>query len=273
METPMSIFRIAAALLISASAALTALICPVGAQTVDEIKAKGRIDIGIVIDIPPVGFMNAENKAAGYDADVAALLAKELGVQLNLLPVTGPNRIPYLTSRRVDVLVAALGITPERAERVLFTEPYANMQLLVFGEKKVAVAKPADLSGKRIGFARGGAQDLAISPIAPPDTVIQRFNDDASAVQALISGQVELIGSMNTIAPEVERQAPGRFETKFVVTHNPLGIAVRQGSTELLAYLNSFVQRIKVDGRLNAIHQKWLGSPLPDLSNIAPVKR
>ncbi len=266
----MNIAKHLATLATAATMVFAAYVTTANGQTVEEIKSRGKIDVGIVIDLPPVGFIDSANKPAGFDPEVAALLAEDLGVELNIVPVTGPNRIPYLLSKRIDVLVAALGITPARAESVLFTEPYANMQLLVYGEKGVAVSKPEDLAGKTIGFGRGGAYDQAITPIAPPETIIQRFDDDASTVQALLSGQVELIGSMNTLAPEIERQAPGRFESKFVVKDNPFGIAVRLGSTDFQAYLNSFVQKIKADGRLNEIHQKWFLTPLPELPNISP---
>ena len=103
--------------------AASALASPLAAQTPEEIKAKGSITVGMLVDFPPFGVMNAENKPDGYDADVAKLLAKDLGVELVILPVTGPNRIPYLLSGQVDALVASLGITPERAERVAFSDP------------------------------------------------------------------------------------------------------------------------------------------------------
>ena len=78
------------------------------AQTVADIKKKGELTIGMLVDFPPYGTMNASNQPDGYDADVARLLAKDLGVKLNLVPVTGPNRIPFLLTNKVDLLVASL---------------------------------------------------------------------------------------------------------------------------------------------------------------------
>ena len=76
------------------------------AQTIAEIKKKGEVTIGMLVDFPPYGTMNSSNQPDGYDADVARLLAKDLGVKLNLVPVTGPNRIPFLLTNKVDLLVA-----------------------------------------------------------------------------------------------------------------------------------------------------------------------
>src|SRR5437868_12036235 len=76
------------------------------AQTVESIKSAGTVKIGMLVDFPPFGIMNTSNEPDGYDADVAKLLAKEFGVKVQIVPVTGPNRIPYLQSNQVDLLVA-----------------------------------------------------------------------------------------------------------------------------------------------------------------------
>ena len=73
-----------------------------------DIKKKGEITIGMLVDFPPYGTTNAQNQPDGYDADVAKLLAKDWGVKVNIVPVTGPNRIPFLLTNKVDLLVASL---------------------------------------------------------------------------------------------------------------------------------------------------------------------
>lgn len=237
---------------------------PLAAQTPDEIKAKGTVTIGMLVDFPPFGIMNTDNQPDGYDADVAKLLAEDLGVELTILPVTGPNRIPYLLSGQVDVLVASLGITPERAERVDFSDPYAGIAIAVYGDTGVDLSSPEKLSGHTIGVTRASTQDTAVTEVAPADATIQRFDDDSSAVQALLAGQVEAIGVSNIISNQIEAMAPGRFEVKFDLAQQVQGIAVRPGSDALLAEINAFVEKAKADGKLNEIHEKWLGSPLPD---------
>lgn len=237
---------------------------PLAAQTPEEIKAKGTITVGMLVDFPPFGIMNTDNQPDGYDADVAKLLAEDLGVDLEILPVTGPNRIPYLLSGQVDVLVASLGITPERAERVDFSDPYAGIAIAVYGETDVDLSNPESLSGHTLGVTRASTQDTAVTAVAPADATIQRFDDDASAVQALLASQVEAIGVSNIISNQIEAMAPGRFEVKFPLSEQVQGIAVRPGQDALLAEINAFIEEAKADGKLNEIHEKWLGSPLPD---------
>lgn len=237
---------------------------PAAAQTVENIKSAGSVKIGMLVDFPPFGIMNENNQPDGYDADVAKLLAKEWGVEAQIVPVTGPNRIPYLQSNQVDLLVASLGITEERAKSVDFSEPYAGISIGVFGAADAEVTKAEDLSGKTIGVARASTQDTAVTKIAPQDATIQRFDDDASAVQALLSGQVELIGVSNVVAAQIEQAAPGRFNQKLELSQQVQGIAVRKDSSELLEAVNAFIEKVKADGQLSAIHEKWLGTPLPN---------
>jgi len=249
--------------------AATALALPLSAQTPDEIKAKGTLTVGMLVDFPPFGIIDTSGKPDGYDADVAKLLAEDLGVGLTIVPVTGPNRIPYLLSGQVDVLVASLGITPERAERVAFSDPYAGIAIAVYGDSGVDLADPAKLTGHTVGVTRASTQDSALSAVAPEGVTIQRFDDDASAVQALLAGQVEAIGASNIIIAQIDKVAPGRFDVKFDLAQQKQGIAVRPGADALLAEINGFIQSAKEDGKLNAIHEKWLGSPLPDFIAVS----
>ena len=242
------------------------------ATSLQQIEKKGTINVGMLVDFPPYGIMNEQNKPDGYDADVAKLLAKYLNVKLNLVPVTGPNRIPYLLSGQVDVLVASLGITPERAKKVDYSNPYAAITISVYGPKDMNVSKPADLSGKTIAVARASTQDTAITKIAPKDAKIQRFDSDATAVQALLSGQTQMIGCSNTVITQINKAAPGKFAQKIQLSKQVQGIAVKPGSDKLLAKVNAFVKHAEENGDLNKIHKKWLGEPLPDFVKTTTAK-
>lgn len=260
----MSILRKIAGLALGAALGLGAAVSGASAQSVEEIQSRGTVNIGLLVDFPPFGIINEQGQPDGYDADVAKLLAEDLGVQVNLVPVTGPNRIPYLLSGQVDLLVASLGITAERAEQVDFSDPYAGIEIFVFGDVSTAIAEPADLAGHNIAVARASTQDTAITEIAPAGANIQRFDDDASAVQALLSGQVPLMGASNVVIAQIESVASGRFDTKFSLRRQSQGIATRPGQTDLLEHVNAFLAKVKESGQLNELHETWVGGPLPD---------
>ena len=100
----------------------------VRAQTVDEIVSRGTINIGVLIDLPPYGLLNDKQEPDGYDIEVARLLGKYMGVKVNLVQVTASNRLPFLVTNKVDLIVATFGITPERAKQVMFSIPYSAIE-------------------------------------------------------------------------------------------------------------------------------------------------
>ena len=252
--------------LLTACATLAVGLAPAAsAETIDQIKQKGELTVGMLVDFPPYGIMNAQNEPDGYDADVAKLLAKDLGVKVKILPVTGPNRIPYLLTDKVDVLVASLAITEERAKQVKFSHPYSAAQIVMFGGKDQKIAGPEDLSGKRIGVARASTQDIAVTKIAPKDANIRRFDDDASAMQALLSGQVDAIGCSTTVAAGIAERAPDRFDNKFVLVQQEMAVAIRPNEPETVKAFNELIDNNIKNGEFSKLYQKWLGSPLPEL--------
>ena len=248
------------------AATLSAWVPATSAQTLAEIKKKGELTVGMLVDFPPYGTTNSSNQPDGYDADVARLLAKDLGVKLNLLPVTGPNRIPFLLTNKVDLLVASLAITPERAKQVQFSQPYAAASIVLYGDKKTNMKAAPDLKGKRVGVARASTQDVALTAIAPEGTEIRRFDDDASAMQALLSGQVDAIGCSTTVAAQIDKRAPANtYENKFLLRQQVMGIVMRPGQAELLKTVDAFVARNTANGELNKLYRKWLETDLPKM--------
>ena len=235
------------------------------AQTTDEIKKKGTLTVGLLVDFPPYGTVDASNHPDGYDADVAKLLAKDLGVKLNLVPVTGPNRIPFLLTNKVDLLVASLAVTPERAKQVQFSRPYSAATIVLYGAKKTSIKAPADLKGLRVAVARASTQDTALTAIAPEGTEIRRFDDDASAMQALLSGQVDAIGCSTTVAAQIAKRAGDAYENKLVLKQQFMAVAMRQGQADLLKTMDAFVVKNTANGELNKLYHKWLQVDLPTL--------
>jgi polar amino acid transport system substrate-binding protein len=254
----------------SLAAAALLLFAGIGAaraQTLADIKARGKLVVGVMVDVPPYAILNDSNQPDGYDADIAKLLAKRMGVPLDMVVVTGPNRIPYLVTGKVDMLVAVLGIIPERTKLVLFSEPYSGFSQFIWAPKATKIEGPADLKGLTIGVPRANTADIALSKIVPPGTNILRFDDDASVRQALAAGQVDVVTASTTAIPALERlTGKGKYEKKFDLNTQVEGVAVRPGATELLAWVNDAIRAWKADGTIAKINDKWVGAPLPDLS-------
>jgi len=236
----------------------------ISAKTLEEIRAAGVVRVGVLIDFPPYGIVDENNDPDGYDADVAKLFAERLGVKLELVPVTGPNRIPNLLTSRVDLIIGSLTITPERAKQVQFSHPYSVGSTVAYGRKDVALSSIDDFSTVSVAVPRASAQDIHLTKQAPKGTLIQRFDDDASATQALISGQVPVLAADITVVSQIRKiLSPDEFEIKFPLFTNLFAMALRKGEEDILAWCNDFIAKALEDGSLDEISQKWLGDKLP----------
>ncbi len=252
------------------AAAAFGLSSTASAQTVASIKQKGTIVIGVQADQIPWGFIDTNGQNAGYDVDVANLIAQDMGVKVQFERVTVPNRIAQLTTGKVDVLAAVMGMYPDRAKVVQFTKPYSVVDIILIGKKGVEIKDMNDLKQYRVGVARAAAQDIAITKAAPAGTSIQRFDDDSAAVQAIVAGQVDVIGGNNTYVQNLEKIAPGKYERKFLINRQYNGLSIRLGEKDLTDWLNAFIDRNLANGKLNDISKKWVGIDLPEFPKEIP---
>lgn len=244
--------------------ALVASAMTATADVLSDIKARDEIRIAVPQDFPPFGSVGADLKPQGIDVDMANYIADYMGVELTLVPVTSANRIPYLQTKKVDLVISSLGKNPEREKAIDFSTPYAPFFLGVFGEKSVAVADLAALSGKTVGVTRGSVEDLELEKNAPSTVTIQRFEDNNTTLTAYLSGQVSLIATGNLVATEIAKRKPARApEAKFMLKDSPCYIGMAKGEAALQAEVNAIIAKALADGELNDISMKWLKAPLP----------
>lgn len=266
-----SITRRALGALAAAAVSMAVLAGPANAATPEEIKARGKLIVGVLVDLPPFGSTDASQQVVGYDPDVAAALAKSLGVELELVPVTGPNRIPYLLTNKVDVIIATFGITAERAKQILYSNPYSALTIYVLAPKSMAIKGPEDLKGVPIGVARASTQDTSITALAP-EADIKRFDDDATAFQSLISGQVQVLGANNVVLAHLTKDyASMEIEPKITLREQANGMAFRKSDTALQEHTNKFIAEIEANGELSKINEKWFGVPLTKLPPMPKI--
>lgn len=244
---------------------------PAKAQTIAELKAKGTLVVGVQAENPPWGFVDSSSQPAGFDVDIARLMAADMGVKLELVTVTIANRIAQLTTGKVDVLAAVMGMYPDRAKAVQFSKPYSIVDILVVGKKEMNIKDYPDLVGTRLGTSRASAMDIALTKALPPGTPIQRFDTDTANVQALLSGQVDVIGAPNSYMANIRKIAgPDKFDIKFRINRQYNGITVRLGQKEFVDWINEFIDRNTANGKLNDFYKTWFDQPLPEMPKEVP---
>lgn len=236
------------------------------AGALDNILRSKKITIAVPPDFPPYGFMGQDFKLQGLDVDMANYIAGKLGVTLDLIPVTSANRIPYLQTRKADVVVATLGKNPDREAQIDFASAYSPFYQAVFGAKTVSLKSFADLKGKTIAVTRGSVEDQELNKVAPPETDIRRYEDNTKTVSAFVSGQTQLIATGASVAGNLMAKNPQlRTEYKLLLKESPNYIGVTKGEDTLRLAINGIIAEARRNGDLDRMSMKWLGRPTGDL--------
>ncbi|EKO3916435.1 transporter substrate-binding domain-containing protein [Vibrio fluvialis] len=258
----MKLFAAMSSVLMSASLLFGATTAQ--ADQLESVQQKGVLKVAVPQDFPPFGSVGTDLKPHGYDIDMAAYLAQKLDVKLELVPVTSANRIPYLQTGKVDLVISSMGKNAEREKVIDFSAAYAPFYLGVFGSSDKTVTSAQDLSGKTIGVTRGSVEDLELSKIAPSDATIKRFEDNNATLSSFLSGQVSLIATGNLVVTEIATRYPAKApQTKFLLKNSPCYVGVMKGEEALLKEVNRLITEAKQDGVLEGFSQKWLKAPFP----------
>lgn len=229
------------------------------ADELDDIMKAKVIRVAVPQDFPPFGSAGTDLKPQGYDIDMANLVGKELGVRVDIIAVTSANRIPYLQTKKADIVISSLGKTPEREKVIDFTAPYAPFFSGVFGAKEVAVTQVADLAGKTVGATRDAIEEQELTKMAPSGATIKRFEDNNTMIAAFISGQVDLIATGNVVAASISEKNPARPPfLKLLIKNSPCFIGLNKNEPKLLARLNEIIAKAKTSGELDKLRGKWL---------------
>ncbi len=234
------------------------------ADELADIRHAGVLKVAVPQDFPPFGSVGTDMQPQGYDIDMARLIARQMHIKVDLVPVTSENRIPFLQTHKVNLVISSLGKNAERAKVLDFSDAYAPFYNGVFGPADAKVKDAADLAGKTIGVTRGAIEDLALSKIAPPTADIKRYEDNNATITAFLSGQVQLIATGNVVAAAIVARHPAKEpQPKFLISNSPCYVGMNKNEPALMKEINAIIAKARKDGALNKISEHWLGMPLP----------
>ena len=254
---------------------------PARADTLAEVKKRGTLIVGMEVAYVPYEFFK-DGKIVGYDPDILAEMAPALGVKAQLIDTAWNGIIPALYASKFDVIVSAMTITKERAEKVLFSMPYADASNVILLRADDSVIKSADdLSGKIIGVQLGSAAAVISKTFEgtlkarglPGFKEVKQYEHYPEAYQDLLNKRVDAVVNAKSTLMVVMNDAPGKFKMLGGVSGVTayFGMAFRKEDTALHAFCNGQLADMKKDGRLAKLQQKWFGGTMETPNEVPAV--
>ncbi len=220
---------------------------------VDTIKKRGRLHVGFATFVP-WAMRDKQGNWVGFEIDVSAKLAKDLGVEVDLIPTAWDGIIPSLIAGKFDVIIGGMTVTPARREQIDFTESYAQSNLSVAASKQIAskLKWPEDYNSASITFAcRRGSTPCKYIEEKWPKATLRQFDDQAVAYLEVINGNAHAVIGNEPLPTFKVLQNPERL---FKPTNEPLGEMEFEG----MGFKKGNPAAIKVFNEWIAKNQDWL---------------
>ena len=247
MRKFVKVLALALALLFAAAALADSRV-----RTLQDIKDSGTLVIGVFSDKKPFGYVDENGDYQGYDVYFARRLAQDLGVELKLVSVDAPNRVEYLTSAKVDIILSNFTVTPARAEVVDFALPYMKVALGVVSPDSALITTAEQLAGKTLIVSKGTTAETYFAE-NHPEVRLLKFDTYTEAFNALLDGRGDALSTDNTEVLAWALENPG-----FTVGIESLGSldtiapAVQKGNDTVRAYIDEEIKALAAENFFHA---------------------
>ena len=247
-----------------------------GFRSLDDIKNSGKIVIGVFSDKSPFGFVDENGECQGYDVELARQIGTDLGVDVEFVSTEAANRVEYLETNKVDLILANFTVTDERAEKVDFAEPYMNVALGVVSHKDNVVTDLSQVGDRTVIVISGTTAETYLTK-HNPDLKLEKYDTYAAAKTAFENNKDAVWANDNT---EVIAFAKASGSDEYVVGIDELGDkdtiapAVAKGNSELLDWVNNELNDLGAKKFFHSDYEKTLkdtyGSDYEDTLVVEP---
>jgi polar amino acid transport system substrate-binding protein len=263
-------------------AAITLASAALAADTLEEVKKKGVLTVGVRDSSPPFSFLDKEKgQITGIEVDLVEAIAKKLAVPLKLVPVSAAERAEALHDGKVDLVAATYSKTPDRAKIVDFSLTYFKSKQRILAKKGV-VSTLKDLEGKKIAVVKGTTTEKNLRQMVPSATVLP-LSTMKYVIDVLARGEVDIVSGDGPVLYGYLMGAPPDKKDKFEIpkdlalAEENYGMAVRLGDRKFLDFVNGVLTDLKKSGEADKIFSKWLkgmpgapGAPAPASAAVPP---
>ena len=258
MKTIRNIIALVIALVLALSLVITAS-ADVVYRTLDEIKASGTIDIGVFSDKNPFGYVDENGEYQGYDVYFARRIGEDLGVTVNFVSTEAANRVEYLETGKVDIVLANFTVTPERAEKVDFALPYMNVALGVVSPDSRIIKDLSEITADDQVIVISGttAEDYLIKN--NPEITLQKYDTYANAKNALENGNAVAWANDNTEVIAFALQNEGyTVGIPSLGSQDTIAPAVSKGNESLLNWINDEIKALAAENFFHKDYEETL---------------
>lgn len=231
---------------------------------IDNVVDRGVLRVGVASFVPWT-MQNKDGEYIGFEVDVAKRLAKDLGVDIQLVPTKFAGIIPALLAEKFDIIIGSVSVTPERNLKGNFSIPYdyATIEAVANREKTQDLKFPADYDKPEIIIAvRSGSTPALIAKKMFPNATIRMFDDEAPAVQDVISGRSHLMLSSAPLPAFETLKNPDILyqPTTDALSRQPVGFVIRKGDSDSLNVLDNWIRMVEEEGWLKDRRDYWFHS-------------
>lgn len=220
-------------------------------STLDRIKERDKLIVGVFGDKPPFGYVDKKGESVGYDVYLAHRLAKNLlgdEEKVEFVLLEAANRIEYLKSHKVDIVLANFTVTEERKQEVDFAEPYMKVALGIVAPKDTTLTSVEDLEGKKLIVNKGTTAELYFTENYPEIELVS-YEQNTEAFQALADGRGDALAHDNTLLFAWSYETPGfKIVDGNLGSQDVIAPAVAKGDAELLEWLNKEIKTLTEEG-------------------------
>ena len=228
-------------------------------RTVDEIKASGTINIGVFSDKSPFGYVDENGQYQGYDVYFANRIGQDLGVKINYVSTEAANRIEYLQTGKVDIILANFTVTPERAQEVDFASPYMNVALGVVSPDSAVITSLENIGPEDQVIVISGTTAETYLEKNYPNIKLQKYDAYAEAKTAFENGNGVAWANDNTEVIAFAIENPGyTVGIPSLGSADTIAPAVTKGNESLLTWLNDEIAALGKERFFHADYEATL---------------
>jgi polar amino acid transport system substrate-binding protein len=257
--------------LLASIVAAMALTTPASADKLDDVKARGRLLVGVTESSPPFSYLVPGKGIVGYDVDLAERVAESLGVKTEKIAIINADRIPALQSDRVDLVAVGMTRSKGRAKDIDFSFAYLDSPHMVLVRKDSGIAHIAQLAGRKLALVKSASVDAELKAAVPTMQIVF-FDDYNGAFAALAAGSVDgFLADKMLLLWFAQKSAHPEDFTLMGDYQLPrtAGFALKKNEPRFLDFVNRTLLKLEASGEAAKVYDTWF-APVPRTFRIQP---